>query len=357
MTGTTHAEFNDKTEALEVAQALAESVRGKTIVVTGVNQGGIGFTTAEAFVTHLIVASRTPLKMQESINALKSKFPDVDYRALEIDLCSQQSVRKAAAELLSWEDVPAVDILVNSAAIMNIPERTINDDGIEIQFATNHIGHFLFTNLILPKLIKAANASRVKGATRVINVASASPTMATMRWSDLNFEKLNKDLPAYEQPNYDMLRHWGFKDPEDQSYLPLEGYNQSKIANVLFGIGLTERLFSRYGILGLALHPGVIQTELGRSAPPHVMAAIMNMAEEGTYTWKSQAAGASTTLVAALDPKLGPPESREGKKENFGAFLWDCQISDLALPPAVSSAEADKMWKISEGLVKETFVW
>jgi NAD(P)-dependent dehydrogenase (short-subunit alcohol dehydrogenase family) len=133
-------------------------------------------------------------------------------------------VRTGAAEVLSWVDVPTVDILVNSAGVMLVPERTLTEDGVEMHFATNHIGHFLFTCLIMPKLIAAAKAGP-KGATRVINVCSLSPTFATMRWSDVNFDKRNKDLPESEQPSYDVHRQWGAVDPENASYIPLEGYN------------------------------------------------------------------------------------------------------------------------------------
>ncbi|GLA02112.1 hypothetical protein AnigIFM60653_001408 [Aspergillus niger] len=360
MTATTHPEFNDKTEGLEVAQAFAENIRGKTIVITGVNRNGIGYTTAESFASqgpaHLIITGRNMSKLQESIDAMKAKYPDVDYRALHIDLSSQQAVRTAAAQLMSWSDIPTIDILVNSAGIALLPERTLSIDGHEIIFATNHIGHFLFTNLIIPKLIKAAEQSP-KGNTRVINVSSLSPTKTRqLRWSDMNFEKLNKDLPEEEQPDYDLQRGWGIEDPENKSYTPLEAYNMSKVANVLFGVGVTDRLYKKYGILSLALHPGVIQTELARNAQPEIINAVNILRENGQYAWRSLAAGASTTTVAALDPKLGPGETKDGK-ENWGAFLSDCQICGDAMPLTVSSSEADKLWKYSEEVVKQKFDW
>ena len=256
---------------------------------------------------------------------------------------------------MSWNDVPAVDIIVNNAGIMLIPERTLSGDGVEIHFATNHLGHFLLTNLIMPKLIKAAKTNP-KGATRIVNVSSGSPSMATMRWSDLNFDKINKDLPPNEQPKYHFHRMWGTKDPENKSYIPLEAYNQSKVANVLFGIGASNRLYEKYGILALAVHPGVIKTELARVATPEALEAIKKMANDGVFTYKTLGAGAATSLVAALDPKLGPGETKNGK-ENYGAFLGDCQISDMALPGAVSNTEAEKLWVLSEELVKQTFTW
>jgi len=360
MTSTTYPEFGQKTEGLEVAEKFAGEIRGKTILVTGVNLGGIGFTTSKAFASQapslLIIAGRNPSRIQESIGALKADFPLVKYRALKLDLSSQKAVREAATELLSWNDVPTIDILVNNAAVMNIPERTLNEDGLELQFATNHIGHFLFTSLIMPKLLKASEGS-LKGATRVINVTSLSPTATGMRWSDLNFEKRNKDLPEVEQPPYAMHKAWGVIDPEEKSYLPLEGYNQSKVANVLFGIALNKRLYERYGILSFAVHPGIIETELSRYAAPETVAAIQQMKNAGRFYIKTLGAGAATTLVAAVDPKLGRPETEKDGKENYGAYLIDCQVSDRADARAVSSDEAEKLWNLSEKLVQEKFGW
>lgn len=264
-------------------------------------------------------------------------------------------MRTAAAELLSWSDVPTIDIVVNSAGVMLLPEKTITEDGIEMQFATNHIGHFLFTCLIMPKLIKAAEKNP-KGATRIINVSAASAFFATMRWSDMNFEKKSKDLPEAERPNYGAHKRWGVSDPENSAYLPLEGYNVSKVANVLFGIAANARLYEKYGILSIALHPGVIRTELVRYASDESLAALEEQVANKIFTYKTFGAGASTTLVAALDPKLGAGETKDGK-ENYGAFLADCQISNNTHPLATSSSEAEKLWDLSETLVKEKFSW
>lgn len=238
---------------------------------------------------------------------------------------------------------------------MAIPERTITEDGVELHLATNHIGHFLFTCLISPKLIKAAQGA-VKGATRVINVASNNPQKTGIRWSDLTFEKRNRDLPESEQPDYDSHRLWGETDPEEKAYLPIEGYNQSKAANVLFSIALNKRLYDKHGILSLAVHPGVIMTELGRAFPPEAVAVIQKrMVTEG-ITFQGPGVGASTSLVAALDPKLSVSETKDGN-ENHGIYLEACQISHGITPLALSSDEAEKLWRLSEDLVKEKFAW
>lgn len=211
----------------------------------------------------------------------------------------------------------------------------------------------------MPKILKAAGQNP-KGATRIINVTSGSPIMAVPRFSDVNFETVNKDLPEEEQPMYQLLEAWGYTDTQNKAYVGIEAYNQSKVANVLFSVGLNHRLFERHGILSLAVHPGVLKTELSRAAVPEVTAAIKKMFEQKVFTWRSQGAGASTSLTAATDPKLSLPVTdpgREDGKENVGVFLMDCQITDKARAPSTSSANAEKLWEISEGYVKEKFAW
>lgn len=279
------------------------------------------------------------------------------YRSLVLDLSSQKAVRAAASELLSWSDIPTIDIIVNNAGIMCLPERTLSEDGIEMHFATNHIGHFLFTSLIMSRLLRASETHFTKGATRVVNVTSLSPTWTRMRWSDTNFDKKNKDIPEKERPTYQVQRMWGATgDLDERSYLPLEGYNQSKVANLLFGIALNKRLYEKHGILSLSAHPGVISTELGRNFDQNILAALEGLFASGKYPMKTASAGAATSLVATLDPKLGVGETRNGK-ENYGAYLVDCQVSDMATDSAVSSDEAEKLWELSERLVKEKFTW
>jgi hypothetical protein len=177
-----------------------------------------------------------------------------------------------------------------------------------------------------------------------------------MRWSDTNFEKVNTDLPEDEQPPYDFIEKWGYKDVRNKKYVGLEGYNQSKVANVLFSVGATDRLYEKYGILSLAVHPGVIPTELVRNFEPEIVEGIKELRKAGFYTYRTLGAGSSTSLVAALDPKLGPGVTKDGK-ENYGFYLDNCQISDKALPSSVSSANAERLWKLTEQLTKEQFSW
>ncbi|KAF4989494.1 hypothetical protein FGRMN_9074 [Fusarium graminum] len=359
MASTTHSDFGLHTEAVDVAKAFADGIRDKTILITGVNRGGIGFSTAHAFdPAHIVLAGRSPPKAQESIDKLQSDFPNVNYRFLEVDLSSQDSVRNAAQEVLSWSDIPTIDLVINSAGVMCVPARTLSKDGIEMHLATNHMGHWVLTCLIMPKLIKAAEG-KPKGSVRVINVTSASPMMSNMRWSDMNFDKKNADLPKEEQPMYDVFKMWGYSNGEEVAYLPLDGYNRSKVANVLFGIGANKRLFAKHGILSVAVHPGVIWgTELVRDFSQETLDAASKLVADGLYTCKSLSAGASTSLTAALDPKLavGVGEAYKGS-ENYGSYLADCQVCTAATPLAVSSSEAERLWEYSEEVTGLKLSW
>jgi NAD(P)-dependent dehydrogenase (short-subunit alcohol dehydrogenase family) len=230
MTATTHADYGKETEAFTVAAAFPDSIKGRTIIITGANKQGIGYATAEAFASqgpaHLILAGRTPSKVDECIDALRTKYPNIDYRALRIDLGSQKSVRAAAAEVIGWADVPTVDLLVNNAGIMNIPERTFNEDNIEITIATNHVGHFLFTNLILPKLIAAAK-NAPKGSVRVVNLSSSGVRASAVRFDDLRWEKPASQVPEQQRPNWELLKAFGLKFDEEAGYNPVAAYGES----------------------------------------------------------------------------------------------------------------------------------
>lgn len=297
----------------------------------------------------MILASRSSDKIKECIDALAAEYPSVKYHALTLDLSSQKAVRAAASELLAWDDIDAIDIVVNCAAVFGfgIPERTLTEDGIELHFATNHIGHWLFTSLIMPKLIKAASRNP-KGATRIINVSSGSPFSGAIRWSDQNFDKASKDLPKEERPSDFLHKMFGINITEDTSYTYLEAYNQSKIANVLFGVALNDKLYRKYGIASFALHPGVIMTELSRGASEEQLEPM----KDQPVTYKTQSQGSSTTLVAALDPKV----TQGLDAQEPLVFFADCQM--VGLPPASSSkGNAERLWKRSEELVKEEFSW
>lgn len=361
MASITHPEFGQDTSGSEVAAAFPDGILGKTVLITGANRAGLGFSTAKAVASqspaHLILTGRNMAKVRECIKDLKADSPSTDYRVLELDLSEQNSVRAAAAQVLAWDDVSSIDLVINSAGVMGVSERTLTSDGVEMHFATNHVGHWLLNCLIMPKLIMAAKTNPW-GTTRIVNISAASPRWGGLRWSDMNFDRKNRDLPAEEQPRVNVFKAWGYTNVLDSSYIPLDGYNRSKSANVLCAIGFSKRLFDKYGIFATAVHPGVIRTELLRDFPQSVIDMLYLQIKEGVWHMKNLEAGSSTALVAALDPKLsiGVGETRNGS-ENWGGFLEDCQISTRTSPLSISSTEAERLWAYSEELVGQKFTW
>jgi len=182
----------------------------------------------------LIIASRT----KENINSVISKInPKIDAKAVEIDLSSQASIRKAAEEINGLTE--RLDVVINNAAV-NVVDRQFTKEGIELHFGTNHIGLFLLTNLVISK-IEAAEKSRI------INISSAGHRGSPVRFSDYNFDK--KDVPVEEQTPPDLPP--AFLDPERAPYSSFVAYGQSKTANILFTVSLRK-----LGIVSYAVHPG-----------------------------------------------------------------------------------------------------
>jgi len=175
--------YNSKTSATELVGELAAEIKGKTILVTGPSPGSIGAEFAEkvaqADPALIILAGRNPAKIQPVVDAIKKAKPNVGVRILELNLGALSDVRKAAAQVNSWDDVPTIDVLLNNAGTMAIP-YSLSPDGIETQFATNHIGVFLFTNLIIDKILAATNP-------RVVNVSSSGHRLSAVRFFDHNF--------------------------------------------------------------------------------------------------------------------------------------------------------------------------
>lgn len=360
MTATTHSDFDQNTDSTVVAAAFPESIQGRTILITGVNKLGIGFSTAQAFASQgparLILAARNQSKLSECVEALRADYPSIDIRALIVDLASIASVKQAAKEVLSWDDVPRIDVVVNNAGIMRHGEKADGPvpktgDGIEDMLHTNHVGHFLLTNLIMPKIIAAAKSSK-PGATRIVNLSSSGAWASPFRASDIAWSKPAKDIPENERPNFPMMKMAGMNIDENVAYVPTAAYGASKTCAVLLAVGLNVRLYEKYGILSLALNPGEIKSELGRHTDPEWLTKLLKKREEaGLMHWKSLNQGASTTLLAACDPKLGLPDAG-----GRGYYLSDAQIAQ-APQWAVDKEAAEKLWKVSEELTGENFAY
>jgi NAD(P)-dependent dehydrogenase (short-subunit alcohol dehydrogenase family) len=165
----------------EVASNLRDYINGKTVLITGTSPGGLGAETARAIATQnpglLILAGRSRASIEETEKNIKDQIPTARTRILIIDLASLSSVREAAAEVNAYPET--IDVLINNAAIMAGPyEKTV--DGHESQLQVNHIGHFLFTNLLMEKMAR-------RGA-RVVNVTSNGYGFGGIRWDDPDFD-------------------------------------------------------------------------------------------------------------------------------------------------------------------------
>ena len=168
---------------------------------------------------------------------------DVMIRTVTVDLSSQSSVRRAAREIDLLVD--SIDVLINSAAVV-VPDRRLTQDGIELQFATNHIGPFLLTNLLVHKLCDTKKTSKA----RIINLTSLGHRISPIRFSDYNFN--GRELPEDEKPASGLPA--SFFAP-GSAYSGFVAYGQSKTANILFSLYLKAHL-RHARILSYAVHPG-----------------------------------------------------------------------------------------------------
>jgi NAD(P)-dependent dehydrogenase (short-subunit alcohol dehydrogenase family) len=188
--------YSSRTTADVVVKDLASQIAGTTVLVTGVSSGGLGACFAEQIAKSpqkpklIILAGRSIKKIEETASIVNKA--GVTTKILELDLSSFDRVRKAAAEVLGWSDVPTIDVLINNAGIMAVPYE-VGPDGFELQLTTNHLGPFLFTNLILEKVLAAKEP-------RIVNVASDGHRLSPFRFADYDFHvrtiPFDRDSPA-----------------------------------------------------------------------------------------------------------------------------------------------------------------
>ena len=246
---------------------MSTDLAGKTFVITGANTG-IGKVTATDLArrgAHVIVACRTPSKAQPVIDAIKKGTGNDRVELVTLDLGDLTSVRTAAAQILA-KNVP-IHGLINNAGLV---ARGLTKQGFELTFGTNHLGHYLFTRLLLPRLEEA-------GTARIVNVSSNS-----------HYRAKAIDWDAQQKPT--------------KSVTALPEYEASKLANVLFTKELARHLEGT-GITTYAVHPGVVATDAWRRIPPPFrwLAKLFMLTPEQ---------GARSTIVAATDPALASHTGR-----------------------------------------------
>jgi NAD(P)-dependent dehydrogenase (short-subunit alcohol dehydrogenase family) len=289
---------------------------GRVAVVTGANTG-LGYHVAAALAqtgAHVVLAVRNLDKGNLALARIVAAHPDADVTLQELDLGSLASVRTAAAALR--KAYPRIDLLINNAGVMGIPKQ-VTDDGFEMQFGTNHLGHFALTGLLLGNLLS------VRGS-RVVTVSSTGHRLrAAIHFDDLQWE---------------------------HSYDRYAAYGQSKLANLLFTYELQRRLAEQHdNTIAVAAHPGASSTELGRSAP-RLIKPLWALAD--TFLFQNAAMGALPTLRAATDPDV------EG-----GQYFGPDGLGEQRGHPKLVSSSAQshdhnlqrRLWTVSEELTGVTY--
>jgi NAD(P)-dependent dehydrogenase (short-subunit alcohol dehydrogenase family) len=283
---------------------------GRVAVITGANTG-LGYETAAALAdrgARVVLAVRNLDKGKEAATRITAQSPDADVALQELDLTSLVSIRAAADQLRSEHD--RIDLLINNAGVMWTPKSTTKD-GFELQFGTNHLGHFAFTGLLLERLLPVAGS-------RVVTVSSIGHRIL----ADIHFDDLQ----------------W------ERSYNRVAAYGQAKLANLLFTYELQRRLAPRGTTIAVAAHPGGSRTELSRNLP-RLLGRVFSAVEP--LVSQDAATGALPTVRAGTDP--GVLGGQYYGPDGFG----EMQGHPRVVASSAKSHDVDlqrRLWAVSEEL-------
>jgi len=287
---------------------------GRTAVITGANTG-LGYETATALAAkgaHVVLAVRNLDKGKAAADLITRATPGASVGLQELDLTSLESVRAAADQLQANYD--EIDLLINNAGVMMTPKSTTKD-GFELQFGTNHLGHFAFTGLLLDRVLAAPSS-------RVVTVSSTAHRFVRgIRFDDIQWER---------------------------DYSRVRAYGQSKLANLMFTYELQRRLQGT-NTIAAAAHPGGANTELGRNSPAPFRVAFDFL---GPLLVQGAEMGALPTLRAATDPGVigGQYFGPDGFAEQRG---YPKVVASTAA--SHDTAAQRRLWTVSEELTKVTF--
>lgn len=296
-------------------------LRGRFAVVTGANSG-LGFGLAKRLAAagaDVAMAIRNRAKGEQAIAEIRRQVPQAKLTIKQLDLSSLQSVA-ALAEELSAEGRP-IDILINNAGLMTPPHRQQTDDGFELQFGTNHLGHFALTGRLL-SLLRAA------GSARVVTVSSLAATQGNLDFGDVNAER---------------------------GYKPMYSYGVAKLAQLMFAVELDRR--SReggWGLMSNAAHPGLSKTNLlsgasyGRTAPTLQARFTRLTWRLLPFMWLDIDEGIKPTLYAAVSP-----DAQGGRYYGPRGFYETVRGGvTFAGVPRLARSEPDMrgLWQLSERL-------
>jgi len=317
--------FTFDTTAEEVAAVFANEIKGKNVLITGTSINGIGFEAARVIAKYanlVIITGYNAERLKLSEEALKKELPSANIRRLTLDLSSIDAVRKAAAEANAYPE--PIHVLINNAVGAVVPTFKLTVDKLENQFATSHVGHFLFTNLIVPKIFAARTATYTP---RVVFVSSAAHAFG----NGVNFAEL--------------------ENPDPANYNHVGTYGQTKSANILTAIEFSRRLQGK--IIANSLHPGVIFTngfQKEESIPTWQAQGVLDADGKPikeAVKWKTIPQGAATTIAAAFDTRFN---------DKPGAYLVDSNDATASIAPHSSDpAVAQKLWTVTEKIVGQSF--
>jgi NAD(P)-dependent dehydrogenase (short-subunit alcohol dehydrogenase family) len=301
------------------------SLQGKTIVITG-GTSGLGLESAKRLAlggADIVVTARSDAKGQaavkeiiEHVEQLKEGSlppPTVSYRLLDMDDLSK------VKEVANWKDLPKIDVLMNNAGVMAIPTQQLTVDGFERQIQSNHLGHFILTKLLFPKLTPKA---------RIINMSSYGHTFTAPKGLDLDY--FWKGEPGYS----------GFKS-----------YGQSKLANILFTNELQRRSDAAgLGLTCVSVHPGLVDTGLSRNLIGEDTAGKLKRGE--ATVWERAFMGlAEMARLFSKTPEQGADSQiwlASGMGENVSSkYFVDCKEQSLG-KYATDEVAAKKLWEESE---------
>jgi NAD(P)-dependent dehydrogenase (short-subunit alcohol dehydrogenase family) len=285
-------------------------------VITGASSG-LGRESARALAAagaQVVLAARNTDALTEADRWIHAEVPDAKTATVQLDLTSLTSVRTAAGQIR--EAAPVIDILMNNAGVMFTPfSRT--QDGFEIQFGTNHLGHFELTRLLTPQLAAAAGA-------RIVILSSGGHVLGD----------IDVDDPNWERREYDKFI----------------AYGSSKTANILHATEADRRLCES-GIRAYAVHPGTVATSLARHMSKSDFSQLRKFAvasgaargeqSDGYLDFTTPEYGAATQVWAAVSPELA---------DRGGLYLEDCAVSDAVAPYASDAEHAAELWSLSEKL-------
>lgn len=295
-------------------------MKGSTVLITGANSG-LGLESARALAgkrAHVIMACRNADKAQTAASELRESHPEASVEVMTLDLSSLSSVR-AFSNVLHQRHTK-LDLLMNNAGIMAIPYTT-TADGFEMQFGTNHLGHFALTAQVFDLLLAAK-------APRIVNVSSQAHLMGKLRWEDLN---------------------WA------QSYSKWSAYGMSKLANLLFTYELARRAQSKgLPVTSVAAHPGYAATNLQYAGADMSGAAFMGK------------------VTRMINPLLGQKAQMGALPQLYAACASDVSAGDYIGPDGLFSARGyptkvksnaashdpdaqRRLWEVSETLTAQRF--